>query len=67
MRKLISTVLTLLMLTASWRIGADAFWRELLRRGLFDADLAMKVAAAEEGLFCWPEAESDERSKTASR
>lgn len=27
---------------------------ELVRRGLFDGDLAIQAASAESGLFCWP-------------
>ena len=35
--------------------GGSEVWGELIRRGLFDAELAMKAASAEEGeLFCWP-------------
>jgi hypothetical protein len=34
--------------------GGAALWDEILRRGLFDAELAIKAAAAPEGLFCWP-------------
>lgn len=35
------------------RGGAD-LWSEILRRGLFDFDLAARAASAVEGLFCWP-------------
>ena len=35
--------------------GAD-FWTEVIRRGLFDAHLAIEAASASEGLFCWPPA-----------
>jgi hypothetical protein len=34
--------------------GGAAFWDEIIRRGLFDAELAIEVASAPEGLFCWP-------------
>lgn len=33
--------------------GASALLAELVRRGLFDADLAIQAAAADEGVFCW--------------
>lgn len=32
--------------------GAPALLGELIRRGLFDADLAIQAAAADEGVFC---------------
>jgi len=34
--------------------GGAAFWDEVVRRGLFDAELAIEAASAPEGLFCWP-------------
>jgi len=34
--------------------GGAAFWDEVIRRGLFDAELAIEAASAAEGLFCWP-------------
>jgi hypothetical protein len=34
--------------------GGHEFWNELIRRGLFDAELAIEAASAPEGLFCWP-------------
>lgn len=34
--------------------GGQRLLRELIRRGLFDADVAIKAAYAHEGLFCWP-------------
>ncbi len=37
--------------------GGLAFWNEIVRRGLFDAELAIKVAAAAEGVRCWPPVE----------
>jgi len=37
--------------------GGAELWDELVRRGLFDAELAIRAAGAAEGLFCWPEAE----------
>ena len=43
----------------SWLIpteadGGQELLRELIRRGLFDASLAITAAQAHEGLFCWP-------------
>jgi hypothetical protein len=35
--------------------GALDLLQELVRRGLFDADLALQAASAESGLFCWPD------------
>lgn len=47
----------------SYVIPLDAFgaldvWNEIIRRGLFDAKLAIEAASAGEGeLFCWPPVE----------
>lgn len=38
-------------------VGGPQLLDELIRRGLFDADLAIKAATAVTGLFCWPPAE----------
>ena len=35
--------------------GGAEFWTEVIRRGLFDAQLAIEAASAPEGLFCWPQ------------
>lgn len=35
-------------------VGGAELWGEILRRGLFDAELAIEAAAASEGLFIWP-------------
>lgn len=35
--------------------GGPEFWGEIIRRDLFDANLAIKIATATEGLYCWPE------------
>ena len=48
----------------SWVIPTEAagglgFLDELIKRELFDAELAIKAAAATEGLFCWPPPEQD--------
>lgn len=37
--------------------GGFELWNEIIKRELFDADLAIKIAAADDGLYCWPEAE----------
>jgi hypothetical protein len=34
--------------------GGAAFWAEILRRGLFDAELAIAAASAVAGTYCWP-------------
>ena len=34
--------------------GGGALWEEILRRGLFDPELAIKAASSPEGLFIWP-------------
>ncbi len=36
--------------------GGLAFWQALIEQGLFDAALAVEVAGATEGVFCWPPA-----------
>jgi hypothetical protein len=35
--------------------GGHEFWNELVRRRLFDAELAVRAMAAVDGVFCWPE------------
>ncbi len=37
--------------------GGLELFDELIRRKLFDAELAIRAAMATEGLFCWPEGE----------
>ncbi len=39
--------------------GAPDLLQELIRRGLFDAQLAIDAATAEAGLFCWPPGEGN--------
>jgi hypothetical protein len=34
--------------------GGSEFWGEVLRRKLFDAELATQAASATNQLFCWP-------------
>jgi hypothetical protein len=38
--------------------GGLGVWNEIVRRGLFGAELAVKAASAGEGLFCWPPMEA---------
>lgn len=38
--------------------GALDLLNELIRRGLFDAQMAIDAAAVESGLFCWPEGDN---------
>lgn len=35
--------------------GGQDVWAEIIRRGLFDADLALQAAGSGRGLFCWPQ------------
>jgi hypothetical protein len=35
-------------------VGADALWDEIIRRGVFDAETAIKAASSIDKLFCWP-------------
>ncbi len=37
--------------------GGQELWYEILHRGLFDAELAIRAATATEGIFCWPQGE----------
>lgn len=37
--------------------GGGELWMEILRRGLFDAELAVKVAGSTGGVFVWPPTE----------
>jgi hypothetical protein len=34
--------------------GGQELWFEILRRKLFDAELAIKAATSAGGLYCWP-------------
>jgi hypothetical protein len=34
--------------------GGGELWGEILRRGLFDAELAIEAAVSTGGLYCWP-------------
>jgi hypothetical protein len=38
--------------------GGTALWREIVKRGLFSAELAVTAASATEGSFCWPPLEN---------
>lgn len=35
--------------------GGSDLWAEIIERGLFDAELAIRAASSSEELFCWPE------------
>jgi hypothetical protein len=35
--------------------GAGELWNEIIRRGLFDAEIAIRAASTTDRLFCWPE------------
>jgi len=34
--------------------GDDALWEKILRRGLFDPELAIQAVSATQGVFVWP-------------
>lgn len=38
-------------------IGGPELWGEIINRDLFDADLAIKAATGEGGIYCWPPVE----------
>jgi len=44
-------------LTPTTAEGGDALWDEIIRRGPFDAGLAIEAASATDRLFCWPAVE----------
>jgi hypothetical protein len=37
--------------------GAPELWNETIKKNLFPPSLAIKVASANEGVYCWPEME----------
>ena len=45
--------------------GGQALFQELIRRGLFDAELAIQALSTTNELFCWPGIEDDSKSETA--
>jgi hypothetical protein len=47
--------------------GGDRIIDQLIKRDLFDAELAIKAACAEEGIFCCPEIEDYLKSKQMER
>lgn len=47
--------------------GGAQFWENVIFRGLFDAELAVKVASAEEGMFCWPPVDQPEEADPLHR
>jgi hypothetical protein len=38
-------------------VGADSLWDEIIRRKLFDAEVAIEAASSIDKLFCWPAGE----------
>ena len=42
--------------------GGAGFWEEILKRGLFDPELAITAAQSTEGLYCWPPVEEAEEA-----
>ncbi len=42
--------------------GGAELWGEIIRRGLFDAELAIKVTISDGGLFCCPPENSNDNS-----
>ena len=37
--------------------GGLELWNEIIRKELFDAELAIKIATVDDGLYCWPDEE----------
>jgi hypothetical protein len=35
--------------------GALKLWNEIINRKLFSAELAIKIASEDQGVYCWPE------------
>ncbi|MHA1908950.1 MAG: hypothetical protein ACW98Y_16730 [Candidatus Thorarchaeota archaeon] len=47
-------------LIPTWADGGSNLWEELIKRELFDANLALRAALSSDGkLFCWPEIEQE--------
>ena len=47
-------------LIPSEALGASALWGEIVDRGLYDAEKAIKVMSGKETqLYCWPSAENE--------
>ena len=45
-------------LIPTWADGGSDLWEEIIKRELFDADLALRAAvSSDRALFCWPEGE----------
>ena len=40
--------------------GGEELWTEILRRELFDAELAIQAAGADQGLYFWPPLEDQD-------
>ena len=40
--------------------GGQELWGKIIGRGLFDAELAIRAAMSEEGIFCWPPPDAED-------
>lgn len=48
--------------------GGLELWGEIIDRGLFDAELAIKIATESEGrLYCWPEITREETNEFSEK
>jgi hypothetical protein len=47
--------------------GGHEFWDELVRRGLFDAELAAKAMTLVDGVLCWPEPGAEDGGEGAAQ
>ncbi len=48
--------------------GGSELWGAIIDRGLFDAELAIKIASDTEGeLYCWPEITREELDKSSEK
>jgi hypothetical protein len=43
--------------------GGLELWNEILRRGLFDAELAIEAACSDGGIYCWPPPDQGEENR----
>ncbi len=48
-------------------VGGSELWGEILRRGLFDPELAMEAARSLGGLYCWPPLDEHGHNQVTSR
>ncbi len=48
--------------------GVLELWGEIIDRGLFDAELAIKIATvSEQEMFCWPEITNEDINKVSKK